>query len=113
MSKESLVPLLGEALPGRMRSYVAPDPAGKLHNSMSGLWPALEILPKRTKWREWASRPSLLGFYLPLSEPRVIQEGAIVHYSVISRMDAIPTYRPVNLPPHGSFRIQPPAMPAE
>jgi hypothetical protein len=54
--------------------------------------------PKRTKWREWPRRPSILGFYLPLAEPRPIPEGALIHGSVFERIAAVPDYRPVNLP---------------
>ena len=55
------------------------------------------MLPKRTKWREWKQRPSFLGFYLPLGEPRPIPDGAIIHQSVLDRIAQTP-YRPVNLP---------------
>ena len=32
------------------------------------------------------------------AEPRLIPEDALIHESVVKRMDALPGYRPVNLP---------------
>jgi hypothetical protein len=40
----------------------------------------------------------MLGWYLPLAEPRVIPEGALIHRSVFDRMDRVHDYRPINLP---------------
>ena len=57
-------------------------------------------MPKKDKYKEWKSRHSLLGHYIPDAEPRVIPEDAFVHESVVERMDAVKDYRPVNLPPH-------------
>ena len=90
--------VLGKPRKDSSRIYVKPDPAARLHRSLTGLWWLLEVLPKPTRWREWPRRPSLLGFYLPLGEPRAIGEGAAVHGSVFERMAAVPNYRPVNLP---------------
>ena len=90
--------VLGKPRKDSSRIYVKPDPAARLHRSLTSLWWLLEVLPKPTRWREWPRRPSLLGFYLPLGEPRAIGEGAAVHGSVFERMAAVPNYRPVNLP---------------
>jgi hypothetical protein len=90
--------VLGRVRKGGSRTYVAPDFKAKLHNSMTLGWLLLEWLPKPVKRREWPSRVSVLGFYLPLSEPRHINDGAHVHESVFARMNADSTYRPVNLP---------------
>ena len=79
-------------------SYVSPDFVGELHNSMTAGWRLLEYLPKKNKYKEWPQRPSHFGFYLPDAEPRMIPEGAIIHESVLKRMDAQSDYRPVNLP---------------
>jgi uncharacterized protein (DUF2235 family) len=89
-------------------SYVAPDVTGQLHDSMTAAWRVLEYVPKSAKYKEWPERQVYLGFYIPDCEPRVISEGAHVHESVVRRMDAMPGYRPVNLPT--SFAIVP--MPA-
>lgn len=83
---------------GSPYSYVAPDVEGELHDSMKPLWRALEYLPKNDKYKEWQSRPSYLGWYIPDAEPRVIPEGAYIHASVEQRMDKVKTYRPINLP---------------
>jgi hypothetical protein len=38
------------------------------------------------------------GFYIPEAEPRPIPEDALIHESVVQRMQAMTDYRPVNLP---------------
>jgi hypothetical protein len=50
------------------------------------------VLPKSIKYREW-KRWSLLGYYLPLSEPRKVRPGD----SVRERIAEVKRYRPVNL----------------
>jgi uncharacterized protein (DUF2235 family) len=79
-------------------TYVAPDVRSELHNSLSGLWWILEYLPKKDKYKEWPERKSRFGFYIPDAEPRLVPEDAFIHESVVKRMDAVPAYRPVNLP---------------
>jgi uncharacterized protein (DUF2235 family) len=98
--------VLGHALQGGKRSYTAPSFTAKLHNSMTWGWKPLEVIPKRVKSRDRPQRRSLFGWYLPLCEPRRIDPGARVHYSVYERVDADPTYRPVNLPPKGQVQIE-------
>ena len=83
---------------GSPYSYVAPDVRGDLHTSLRGAWWMLEYLPKRAKYREWPARQTHLGYYIPAGEPRLIPDGAVIHESVVKRMDALPAYRPVNLP---------------
>lgn len=79
-------------------SYVAPDYMAKPHDSMNGAWPLLEYIPKADKYKEWLSRKSFMGFYLPRSEPRPIPEGAILHGSAIKRVEHVAGYKPINLP---------------
>ena len=118
LSKYPLIWMIGEAVKcglavdprnvnqlawGRQRkgspfSYVVPDVRGELHKSLKGLWWLLEFLPKSAKYKEWPARKSQFGFYIPNAEPRPIPEGAFIHESVVKRMDALPGYRPVNLP---------------
>src|SRR6185503_17860542 len=69
--------VLGTERKNSIRTYVPPDPAGPIHRSLKSFWWILEVLPKRTKWREWPRRPSFLGLYLPLGEPRLIPEGRV------------------------------------
>jgi uncharacterized protein (DUF2235 family) len=79
-------------------SYVAPDYTAEPHDSLTAAWKILEYVPKSDRYKEWRSRPSVMGFYLPRAEPRPIPEGAHIHGSVIARMDALGSYRPINLP---------------
>ncbi|MBN8969991.1 DUF2235 domain-containing protein [Afipia sp. TerB] len=79
-------------------SYVPPDVMRDPHDSMSTAWRLLEWWPKRDKYKEWSARKSVLGLYFPKAEPRFIPPGALIHQSVVDRMAAIPSYRPVNLP---------------
>jgi uncharacterized protein (DUF2235 family) len=79
-------------------SYVAPNPEAMLHQSLHGAWWILEFFPKNAKYKEWPERRTCFGRYIPDAEPRPIPEGAFIHESVTKRMDAIRTYRPVNLP---------------
>jgi len=90
--------VLGHSRKGSHHSYVAPDATAKLHVSMTAGWKLLEWLPKKLKWQEYAQRGSLLGWYLPRAEPRTIPDGALIHRSVLERIEQVPSYRPVNLP---------------
>ena len=64
----------------------------------TGAWWILEYLPKSASYKEWPARKSHFGYYIPDAEPRFIPDGAIIHRSAMQRMDAMPSYRPVNLP---------------
>jgi hypothetical protein len=80
--------------------YIAPDPTGKVHQSLTGAWWLLEWLPKSVRWMEWP-RPRLLGYYIPNGEPRLVGKPngtAAIHCSVIERLSMIREYKPVNLP---------------
>ncbi len=90
--------ILGHERSGSHHDYMAPDPAGKVHNSMSGFWPILEWIPKNAKLKEWPDRKTWLGMYLPKSEPRFIEEGARIHWSVFERKRLVSSYQPPNLP---------------
>jgi uncharacterized protein (DUF2235 family) len=96
--------VMGSPREGSRHAYVAPDATAKLHNSMTTGWKPLEWLPKQAKWREWAARRVLFGWYLPRSEPRVIDEGALIHSSVFERMEKLPDYDPINLP--ATYRVE-------
>lgn len=101
--KQSMVRHLanGAPLPGGNHEYVAPDETAPLHNSMRGFWHILEWIPKMGRWRQWPKTAPGRGLYLPRSEPRPIPEGALLHRSVVDRMERT-DYRPVNLPEHFS-----------
>jgi uncharacterized protein (DUF2235 family) len=89
--------------------YVEPDFRGKddLHHSMTGAWWILEYLPKMARYKEWPERKAHFGFYIPAAEPRLIPDNAFIHESALKRMQALQSYRPVNLP----LRYQTVAMP--
>jgi uncharacterized protein (DUF2235 family) len=89
--------------------YVEPCFKGKddLHVSLKGAWWILEYLPKLAKYREWPARKSHFGLYIPDAEPRLIPNDAWIHQSALKRMEALPDYRPVNLP----LRYETVAMP--
>ena len=92
---------------GSRHVYVAPDAAAQLHDSMTTGWRFLEWLPKQTRWREWTKRISILGWYLPRSEPRLIPEEAVIHRSVLERMQRVSAYQPINLPERYSVEEAP------
>lgn len=86
----------GQGLSAEDHHYVAPDATADLHNSLTLGWKPLEILPKSIKYREW-ERWSLLGFYLPLAEPRPIGTLHVVDVSISQRWHSLPSWRPINL----------------
>jgi uncharacterized protein (DUF2235 family) len=88
----------GRPRKGSPFSYVAPDFLRDPHDSMSLGWRVLEFFPKADKYKEWKARQSFLGYYIPNAEPRPIPEDAFIHESVIRRMQAVSSYRPVNMP---------------
>lgn len=92
-------------------SYVAPSVSHDAHDSLTLGWRALEFIPKADKYKEWNSRRSLLGFYLPLGEPRPIPEGACIHASVEDRIQQVQKYQPINLPK--TYQVIPMSTPPE
>jgi uncharacterized protein (DUF2235 family) len=79
-------------------TYVAPNFMRDPHDSMSKIWRLLEWMPKSDKYKEWHARKSFLGHYIPNAEPRFIPPGALIHQSVVQCMQAVPNYKPVNMP---------------
>ena len=77
--------------------YVGPDFAANPHNSLRGAWRLLEKFPKKINYREWPSRKSWLGFYIPNGEPRLVGRDADIHESVIKHRASNSSYQPVNL----------------
>ena len=78
--------------------YVPPDFNAEAHDSMNPGWRILEYLPKSAKYREWPAREVHFGFYIPDAEPRVIPDNALIHESVVKKMEAGQGYKPINLP---------------
>ena len=94
--------VLGEASSRGGDRYSKPDAVAKLHESLTPGWLPLEYLPKSNGFREWDSRKSILGMYIPNKEPRKIEDGSWLHPSVLERQ-AASAYDPPNLP--GKYRI--------
>ncbi len=88
----------GKPSGGSPADNVAPDPMAKRNESMNAGWAILEWIPKRTTWREWPSRKSIAGYYLPRAEPRRSPDGARIHWSACEKVRRDPTYKPPNLP---------------
>lgn len=78
--------------------YPKPRVDASDHNSMTGIWPIAEFIPKHKSKQEWPDRKVVLGYYIPNSEPRWIEQDADIHSSVAERMESLPSYRPINLP---------------
>ncbi len=80
---------------------VEPNPAQKIHNSLTAAWWILEFLPhqyydpveKKPKWR------------IPLGAPRIIPEDSVMHATVIEKLKIDPEYKPPNLPEH--YTVEP------
>jgi uncharacterized protein (DUF2235 family) len=86
----------GAPLPGGKHTYVPPDVSASIHNSMTPVWWPLEYLPKARNRKRFPSNVMGGGVYFPRAEPRKINEGAVLHRSVVDRFAT--GYRPVNLP---------------
>jgi uncharacterized protein (DUF2235 family) len=79
-------------------SYVAPDFTRDPHQSLTNVWQPLEWLPKSDSYKEWKKLRSAFGHYIPNGEPRPVPCNAFIHDSVLRRIEAVPHYRPINLP---------------
>jgi len=90
--------VLGHKRKGGSRTYVEPNSTAELHDSMTWGWRLQEWLPKHTKFLESPKRRSFLGLYIPRSEPRLIEEGSSIHFSVTERMKKVSDYKPENIP---------------
>jgi uncharacterized protein (DUF2235 family) len=85
--------------------YMAPDALRDPHQSLTKFWKVLELLPKLDRYKEWKSLRSVFGHYIPNGEPRPVPKDAWIHESVFRRIEAVPHYRPINLPQ--SHRVMP------
>jgi uncharacterized protein (DUF2235 family) len=83
---------LEQILGGKRKA--SPNPLGPLHESLSGLWQAMEWLPRRT----WNGTKERMAWVWPnRGRRRFIEENAILHHSVVERMKH-GGYHPPNLP---------------
>ncbi len=95
---------LGETRKGVV-VHCSADAEAQIHAQPTGGWWALEYVPKPASLREWTSRRTALGHYLPAAEPRPVPDDAIMHSSVVERSDG-GGYAPVNLTrPASSYAV--------
>ncbi len=92
---------MGGPRKGSPFKYVGPGYERDPHQSLAGAWVPLEWLPKSDRYKEWPGRQSLwgTGIYLPMAEPRPVEDNAWVHESVLRRKADVKHYDPINLPP--------------
>ena len=69
-----------EMLGGRS-AFVAPDPNGKMHESLAGWWKLAEYVPKPHFDRETGRQERRAN----MSRRRTIPKGAVIHWSVFER----------------------------
>ena len=83
-------------LPDGERPYVEPDPAACIHNSLTGAWWPVEVVPHRY----YDKQAKEIKWRIPLGAPRFIpvDRSTVMHESVQQRLDANVGYDPPNLP---------------
>ena len=80
-------------------SYVEPNvPRRPAHVAAQARGGSSNICRSARSTRNGRRGKTHFGYYIPDAEPRLIPEGAIIHESAIERMNAMPSYRPVNMP---------------
>lgn len=73
---------------------VAPNPAQKIHVSLTWKWWPLEFIPRRVY--DWTTKKK--HWTIPLGSSRTIPPGSVLHESVVRKLAADTTYEPGNLP---------------
>ena len=94
--------------PGSKLPYMPPDPAAPIHDSLTGAWWIAEFLPHES----WDKDTRKTKWTIPMGAPRQIlaDKSTVIHQSVQQRLDAVPDYKPVNLPSRNlgeQFTIEP------
>ena len=96
LDSQKVIDVLGGKVP-----YVPPNPKGKLHKSLHGVWYLGEVWPKRY-YRDVAAQGQppnwKRGITANLGRTRQIPNGVHIHRSVFDRMRDVAEYRPKNLP---------------
>jgi uncharacterized protein (DUF2235 family) len=83
----------------RLLATCPPNHLGTKHESLVGLWNALEYIPaRRFNWKTHTT-----GWRYEPKKPRTMIESPFIHRSVRDRMRDDATYRPANLPENDSF----------
>jgi uncharacterized protein (DUF2235 family) len=106
----------GEIMNGEkkfVREYgPAADPLADAHESLEGLWNAVELMCTR----RFDGQQNRERWFAPnLWRPRPVQNfdmngvpiDPVLHQSVLTRMEGRKDYRPKNLPPEGKYTIEP------
>jgi uncharacterized protein (DUF2235 family) len=79
-----------------------------VHRSLKRWWWPLEYLPKRSRQEQAqpdGSSTWITRWALPRAKPRTIAPGSLVHQSVVDRIQQVPSYRPINLPPPPQYTV--------
>lgn len=80
------------------KPYVKPNPLALPNTSMTAGWKVIEYLPRRVSKYDPTSRTSLMGWYIPRSEPRHVPNGAAIHNSVFKRRGTPSDFDQPNIP---------------
>jgi uncharacterized protein (DUF2235 family) len=78
------------------QSFARADPTSRMHNSLRGAWLLLEVLPRR--FYDTTCTPPRYRWKVPLGARRHIGANAVMHESVLMRMQRCADYRPENIP---------------
>ena len=83
------------------RTQTPADPMAVLHNELDHpRWKLAQWIPRRHWIRDKDTHQYALKWNLsPKAMPRMIEDDAVIHYTVFERMRGDPTYRPSNVPP--------------
>ena len=78
----------------------SPDPCGKIHNELDRFfWKVMQWVPRRHWVRDEASGQFVRRWDFAITRrPRPVPTDADIHPTVATRLEKVPTYRPVNLP---------------
>lgn len=78
----------------------SPDPCGKIHNELDKIfWKVMQWVPRRHWIRDDASGKFVRRWDFAVTRrPRPIPKDSVIHSTVTTRMQELPTYRPENIP---------------
>ncbi len=89
-------PLARRILGREGEGYVAPNPNARMHNSLTGVWWILELLPGVVY--DTSCIPPRPAWRIPLGSRRRIPEGSLIHETVFQRTKGVAHYSPSNIP---------------
>lgn len=73
---------------------IPPNPAQKIHVSLTAAWWLLELLPRRT----YDTVTQTTRWVIPMGRSRQMPPGSVIHESVVRKMQMDASYKPKNLP---------------